>query len=349
MHLIPANAVSVFAKIAKSRVSILCSLFNETMSEVSSFGLTERELKEIILPNINKIDNLTATVHNLPVLKTVECTLKDADKLLWETSRIRIVSHGNLSKSINGVLTNGMTEKETLSFSVLVKPDRPKPIEDDLIPTLLKHYELLYFDTKRLQILATENAHQRLHHTLQNFSEQYKNLPNYVWKQINLPPCEDSSHLALNFIAAQVLSWANRTYNKDDEWENFLNQLYQLPILSSENASRFITYINNKPDIDEQERKKKKELIKTIVDDGILKGHSFLSVTEDVEFRLNRKCNQTEVKYIQKRYTRGSIDHFLWESDQTLQSDFTKKDEEVKPRSASLLDCLKKLSKIEGS
>ena len=343
----------MFAKIAKTNVTILCppisSLFNETMPEVSSFGLTERELKEIILPNIHKIDNLTTTVHNVPVLKPLECALKDADKLLWETSRIRIVSHGNLSKLVYEVLTDGRTEKETLSFSLLVKLDRPKPVQDDLIPTLLKRYELLYFDTKRLQILATENAHQRLHHTLQNISEQYKNLPNYIWKKIDLPPCEDSSHLALNFIAAQVLSWASRTYDKEDEWENFLDQLYQLPILSSENASRFITYINNKPDIDEQERKKKKELVKTIVDDGILKGHSFLSVTEEVELRLSRKCNQTEVKYIRKRYTRGSIDHFLWESDQTLQSDFTKKDEEVKRRSASLLVCLKKLSKIEGS
>ena len=327
----------------------MSSLSDGNMFEVSSVGLTERELKEVILPNIHKIDNLTTTVHNVPVLEPLECALKDADKFLWETSRIRIVSHGNLSKLINGVLTDGMTEKETLSFSLLVKLDRPKQVQDDFISTLLKHYELLYFDTKRLQILATENAHQRLHHTLQNIFEQYKNLPNYIWKQIDLPPCEDSSHLALNFIAAQVLSWASRTYNKDGEWENFLNQLHQLPILCSENVSMFIAYINNKPDIDEQEREKKKEIVKTIVDDGILKGQGFLSVTEDVEHQLKRKCNQTEVTYIRKRYTCGSIDRFLRESDQTLQSDFMKKDEETKRRSASLLDCLKKLSKIGGS
>ena len=175
------------------------------MFTVSSFGLTERELKEAILPNIDKIQMIT-TVNNVPVLEPLECTFKEVDKLLWNKCRIRIVSQGNLSKFIQGVLHDEETRKEAMSFCVLLKLDTPQSVKCGIIPCLLKRYELLFVDVKRHQILGTKDAIQYI---IPEFS-----LTDYRREQIVLPTSYDSSHLAQSFIGAQVFELGTQNLPK---------------------------------------------------------------------------------------------------------------------------------------
>ena len=319
------------------------------MSEVLSFGLTERELKGVILPNIDKIaetEGLITTVGNVPVLKPLQGTLEEVNKLLWSSCGIRIVSQGNLSKFLQGVLHDEETRKWSLSFCTLVKLDKPK---SGLIPCLQKRYELLFVDTKRAQILGTKDAQVKLQHNISKFSFSHSRLSDYNWKQIILPFSEDSSHLAQSFIGAQVLNWAYRTYKTNHTWEQFLGHLQYLPILSSENAARFITYINNKPDLDEQERMEQEEKIKAIVDDGIEGFRNILSIREEIERYLNRKCSPIEVSYIRKRYISGCIESFQQESNQTLHSHFPKGHDDTARKFDALLHSLNKTFKFTGT
>ena len=304
------------------------------MSEVSSFGLTEKELKEVILPNIYKIEDLIKTVDDLPALKPLECALEDMSLHLWNTYKIRIVNQGDLSESIQEVLNDKDTGKET-SFCVLVELDRVKPAEHIIFPSLMKYYELMFIDAKRRQILSTRDVQEHLQ-------------PGYTWKEIILPIPGDSSHLGRSYIAAKVLSWAHRKYKNNHEWENILSRLHHLPILSSENTAKLVNYINNKQDLDEQKREEKEQKVCTITDHGIKNFRSLLSVREDVERQLGRKCEQAELNYIRDRYISGCIDNFLRESNQTLQSNFTNAEEDTERRFAELLISLKKVSKVAG-
>ena len=319
------------------------------MSTVSSFGLTERELKETILPNIHKIRGLITTVENVSVLKALECTLKEVDKLLWSKRRIRIVSQGNLLKFIQGVLQDEETRKQASSFCALVNLHKPNSDKTGLIPSLLKHYELLFIDVKRHQMLCTKDAQERLLSIIPDLFPPHPHFTDYKWKQVFLPVSEDSSRLAQSFIGAEVLNWAHGTYISNSRWEEFLSQLYHLSILSSENSAKFITYIHNKPELDEQERKEKEEKVKIIIDHSIANFRRLLSVREEVERQLKRTCDQTEISYIQKRYISGCIDSFLHEANQTLQSHFPKGLEDTERKFGALLSSFKKISKIAGT
>ena len=318
------------------------------MSRVSSFGLTERELKETILPNIHKIRGLITTMENVSVLKPVECSLKEMDKLLWSERRTRIVSQGNLLKFIQGVLDEEETRKQASSFCALVKLHKPNSDKTGLIPSLLKHYELLFIDVKRHQMLCTKDAQEKLQKIVPDLFPPHPRFSGYKWKEILLPVFEDSSHLAQSFIGAEVLNWAHGTYISNSKWEEFLSQLYHLSILSSENTAKFITYINNKPDLDEQDRKEKEEKVKIIIDHGVANFHSLLSVREEVELQLKKTCDQTEISYIRKRYISGCIESFLQEANQTLQSHFPKGLEDTERKFGALLSSFKKISKIAG-
>ena len=318
------------------------------MSTVSSFGLTERELKETILPNIHKIRGLITTVENVSVLKPLECTLKEMDKLLWSKRRTRIVSQGNLLKFIQGVLQDEETRKQASSFCALVNLHKPDSDEPGLIPSLLKHYELLFIDVKRHQMLCTTDTQGRLQSIIPDLFPPHPRFTDYKWKQIALPASEDSSRLAQSFIGAEVLNWAHETYTCNGKWEQFLSQLHHLPILSSENTTKFITYINNKPDLDEQERQEKEERVNIVIDDGIANFRSFLSVRKKVELQMKKTCDQTEIIYIRKRYISRCIESFLQEANQTLQSHFPKDLEDTERKFGDFLSSLKELSKIAG-
>ena len=312
------------------------------MFELSSFGLTERELKGIILPNIDEIEDLIKTVDDLPVLKPLKQVYEDLDKHLWKTYKIRIVIQGNLSKFIQGVLNDEDIANKT-SFCILVKLDQA--VEHGLILSLRERYELIFIDTKRLEILSTKDAQERLR---QSASQPHSCLRDFTWKEIVLPVPDDSSNLAQSFIAAQVFSWAHRTYKSKDKWENILSRLHHLPILSSQNTAKLIEYIDNKPALDEEERKRTIGNVNSIIDHGIKNQHSLLSVTEDIESWLHRTCHQPETNYIQKRYIAGCIDSFLQESDQTLQSNYTNTDDDTDRRFAELHTSLEKILKIKG-
>ena len=201
---------------------------------------------------------------------------------------------------------------------------------------------MLFIDVKRYQILCTTDTKE----TLQNIIPR---LLDYTWKKIVLPVSEDSSHLAQSFIGAELLNWAHRTYRSNGRWEQLLSQLHRLPILASENTAKFITYVDNKPDLDEQERNDKEEKVNIIIDDGIANLRRLLSVREGVERQLKRICDQTEISYIQKRYISRCIDSFLQEANQTLQSHFPKDREDPEREFLDFLSRLKKISKIEGT
>ena len=256
-------------------------------STLPSLGLTKAELKDIILPNIGRIGGLHSSVGDAEVLAPLDRS--GMEKALWDQYRIRFVDQKEVPAYLRSLTGNGPIRglHNSPCVSLIVRLDSSNPATYGAVRSILKCYQLLFIDVHRSQVLTTKETHDNLLKE-ERISLAWEKLEGFEWKEIRLPKHDDAGQLALCYLAAQTLKWGHSAnYHNHAAWEQFLQGLRSLKILSPENARVLTTFVENKPDADEVKKKKDKEEVTLIVLDGVDKLHSLEFIFTSVKRLLN--------------------------------------------------------------